>query len=46
MSSVSEAHTFGGILPKTLFGSGPFMERVARMLCMCLELLVPLGAAV
>ena len=41
---VSKSLTFGGILPKTLFGQSPLMKRVARVLCMCVELLVPLRA--
>ena len=45
LSSVSESLTFGGILPKTLFGSSLLMARVARVLFMCVNLLVPLGAA-
>ena len=44
LRSVSESLTFGGILPKKLFGPGLLMERVARVLCMCVELLVPFGA--
>ena len=44
LNSVSESHTFGGILPKTLFEPSLLMERVARVLCMCAKLLVPFGA--
>ena len=44
LSSASESSTLAGILPKTLFGPSPLMDRVARMLCMCVELLVSLGA--
>ena len=44
LSSVSESLTFGRILPKTLFGPSLLMERVARVLCMCVELLMPFGA--
>ena len=40
----SESSTLGGFLPMTLFEPSPLMERVARMLCMGVELLVPLGA--
>ena len=44
LSSASESSTLGGILPKMLFGPSPLMERVAKVLCMCVELLMPLGA--
>ena len=44
LSSVSESLTFGGILPKTLFGPSLLMERVAMVLYMCVELFVPFGA--
>ena len=42
--SAYESSTLGGILSKTLFGPSPLMELVARVLCMCVELLVPLEA--
>ena len=44
LSSVYESLIFGGILSKTLFGLSLLMERVARMLCMSVELLLPFGA--
>ena len=44
LSSVSESLTFGGILLKTLFGPSLLIERVSRVLCICVELLVPFGA--
>ena len=44
LSSLYESLTFGGILLKTMFGPSLLMERVARVLCMYVELLVPFGA--
>ena len=42
LSSVSESLTIDGILPKMLFGPSLLMERVARVMFMCVELLVRL----
>ena len=44
LDSVSKSSTTGGFLPKMLFSYNLLMERDARVLWICVALLVPLVA--